>query len=322
MRSSFALLLCLGACFGGPGLPEVPPALADLEEPLDLLREPDDEAQRQALPAGGFSGLRVDDARDTLAAKLDAPAAVRVAEVVENSPAAAAGLQPDDVLLEVQVADAPPRTLQRPSEWREIELATPPGTPLVLIADRAGREVRTELRLIPRVRPAPRLVAERFREEQRVGIVLRTATEVEARRADLGPGGGAVVVGLSRMSPWRAAGVRFGDLLTAIDGLPVTHPQVVLDAVRDPDKEAVELIYLRGDTVTKVPALLTTRAGTVHQVTIPLLFSYSADRGRTAWSLLLGLLGYESTAAAWEFQFLWLLSFGGGDADQLLEVSR
>ena len=41
----------------------------------------------------------------------------------------------------------------------------------------------------------------------------------EARAAGLGPGGGAVVVGLSERSPWRAAGLRFGDLIVAaLDG--------------------------------------------------------------------------------------------------------
>ena len=103
-RAPLALLLWpfLGACslFGG-GLPQEPPALADMEEPLDLRAEPDDEAARLALPAGSFSGLYVEDARDTLAAKLAEPDAVEVARVVENSPAALAGLAPGDQVLEV-----------------------------------------------------------------------------------------------------------------------------------------------------------------------------------------------------------------------------
>ena len=108
----------LAACSGAPELPTAAPPLADLEEPLELLAEPDDEVQRRALPAGSFSGVVVDDGRDTLAAKLDSSVAVRVVRIVENSPAAAAGLQVDDVLLEAQIGEAAPIVLERPGAKR------------------------------------------------------------------------------------------------------------------------------------------------------------------------------------------------------------
>ena len=313
-------LFALAAC--GTTLPTTSPPLADIDEPLELRAEPDDEARRAQLPAGAFSGLRVDDARDTLAAKLDAPSALRIAEVVENSPAQAAGLQVDDVLLEVTVAGKSPQALQRPSEWRQLELATPPGTQLVLIVDRAGREARAELTLVPRLRPAARADGSRFREEARVGVVLRTATEVEARAANLGPGGGAVIVGLSRGSPWRSIGLQFGDLIAAVDGAPITHPDTLLAALRDPAKQAVQLAVRRGETTSTVDAPLSQRAGELTSFSLPILFSYESKRGRTDWSVVYGLLGYESTAAAWDFRLLWLITFGGGDADRLLEVDR
>ena len=313
-------LLALAAC--GTTLPTASPPLADIDEPLDLRAEPADETQRQQLPAGAFSGLRVDDARDTLAAKLDAPSALRIVEVVENSPAQAAGLQVDDVLLEVTVAGQPPKALQRPSEWRQLELDTPPNSQLVLIVDRAGREARAELTLAPRLRAAARQNTERFREEARVGVVLRTATEVEARAANLGPGGGAVIVGLSRGSPWRSVGLQFGDLITAVDGTAITHPDTLLAVLRDPGKQTVQLTVRRGDATSTLDAPLSQRAGELNSFSLPILFSYESKRGRTEWSLLYGLLGYQSTAAAWDFTLLWLISFGGGDADRLLEVDR
>ena len=178
----------------------------------------------------------------------------------------------------------------------------------------------TTLRLVQRVQPAERQPVERFREEQRVGVVLRTATEVEARAAGLGPGGGAVVVGLSRQSPWRSAGLRFGDLVTSIDGRPVAHPQDVLAALRDPDRDELRLGYVRDGRTTEVTALLSDRDRDVTEIHVPLLFSYSHERGTSETSLLLGLIAHESTAAAWRLRLLWLISFGGGDSDRLLEV--
>ena len=320
-------LCCLGACsllLGACSATDLPvqPPLADMEEPLDLLAEPDDEAERQRLPAGTFSGLTLADARDTLAAKLDEPALLRITEVIENSPADAAGLQVGDVLIEVKVGDNAARELRRPSEWRELELETPPGTSIELLVDRAGREASTKLQLTPRVRPAPRERAERWREEDHAGVVLRTATEAEARAAGLGPGGGAVIVGLSGTSPWRSAGLRFGDLLTAVDGAPVAHPQDVLAAVRRPGAETLHLEGRRGDAAFAIDAALSQRDTGLNEITVPLLFYYEADRGRSEWSVLLGIVNWRGTAAAWRFRLFWLFAIGGGDEDRLLEVDQ
>ena len=48
--------------------------------------------------------------------------------------------------------------------------------------------------------------------------------------------------------------------------------------------------------------------------------SYESDRGTSETSVLLGMFNYKSTEAAWRFRLLWLFSFGGGDADRLIEV--
>jgi hypothetical protein len=324
-HAHLTLLACLaaGACSLSPDLPFEPPPLADMEEPLDLRAEPDDEALRQRLPRGTFAGFDVDDARDTLAAKLGEPAGggmLRITRVVENSPAAAAGLEVDDVLLEATVDGGAAVALARPSDWRRIELEAPAGAEVSLLVDRAGREATTKLRLVERVRPPARQPVERYREEQRIGAVLRTATEVEARAAGLPPGGGAVVVGLSQRSPWRTVGVRFGDLIAAIDDVPVRHPQDVLLAARDPARETLRLTVRRGETTFGVAAPLTSRDQDLREVSLPLLFSYRDERGKTEWSMLLGILNYQSTEAAWRFRLLWLIGFGAGDSERLLEV--
>ncbi|MBM3974894.1 MAG: PDZ domain-containing protein [Planctomycetes bacterium] len=316
------LLLPFAACSLLPDrLPDKAPALTDMDEPLDLRAEPDDEAARAKLALGMFSGLKVADARDSLAAKLgDEDPALKVIEIVENSPAAAAGVQVDDLLLEVAVGDTGTRALTRPSEWRDVELRAEAGKPMQLTLDRGGRAVRATLTLQPRVAPLPRQATQRFREEDRVGVVFRTATEVEARAGGLAPGAGAVLVGMSRRSPWRAAGLRYGDLITAVDGATVAHPETLLQALRAPDRETVKLAYRRGDATAEVAAPLTTRAQELQKISVPLLYSYEHARSATEWSAVIGMLNYRSTKAAWRVRLLWLISFGGGDSDQLLEV--
>jgi C-terminal processing protease CtpA/Prc len=319
MRPLLILLSCLGACSLSPKLPEQSPPLANLEEPLDLRAEPDDEAERQKLPAGCFSGLYLEDARDTLASKLQDQGQLKVVQVVENSPAAAAGIQVEDLLLEAVIGTGEPISLLRPSDWRRIELQTAPGTAVQLVVDRAGREATARLVLVPRLAPPPRQPGERLREDQRVGVVFRTATEVEARAAELPPGAGAVVVGLAANSPWRTAGLRFGDLLTHCNGAPIRHPQDLLQAIQRADAP-LRLAYRRQGSTAEVEAATSRRAQELREISLPLLFHYEYDRKATEWSCLLGIFHYRSTTAAWRFRFLWLMGFGGGDADRLLEV--
>ncbi|MCB9877659.1 MAG: PDZ domain-containing protein [Planctomycetes bacterium] len=319
-RATLALHAVLAGACSLTKLPEEPPALSDMQEPLDLRHEPEDEAARAAMPAGTFSGLTMADARDTIAARLGEPGSLTIAAVVENSPADQAGLRVGDLVLEVQVGREQPRELRRPSEWRQLELASEPGAKVVLLVDRAGREARAELTLVPRAHPAVRQPGETYREENRVGVVFRTATEVEARSAGLGPGGGVVLIGMSAKSPWRAAGLQYRDLIVAVDDLPLLHPQDLLATLLDSTRERVRLTFDRDGARHQVTAQLSARAHEMSEVSIPLLFSYEAGRGKSEWSLLMGLLGYESTKAAWRFTLLWLIGFGGGDADTLLET--
>ena len=317
--------LALGACqmiLAGPEhLPQESPPLAGMEEPLNLQAEPQDEPAREALPAGAFSGVYVGDSRASLDALLDAPAGVRVERVVENSPGDAAGLEEGDLLLSVVAPDGKESGLSWPSDWRALELAQAPGTQIEVVYDRAGAELRTKLALVPRVHPPERAASIRLREETRVGVVLRSATEVEARAAGLAPGAGAVVVGLAAESPWRAAGVKFEDLILAVDGVPVAHPQVVLDVVRGAEPGAkLHLAIARGAERLELEAPVSKRHTETSHVTIPILYHYERERGASETSILLGLIRVRKTPAAWDARLLWFISFGGGDADKLEKV--
>ncbi len=307
------------ACVSDP-LPRKSPPLAGMEEPLVWMDEPDDEAQRRALAPGAFTGLVVGDARTSLDQMLEAPQGLMVTNVVENSPAAGAGLTVGDLLLEAR-SKGETLALAWPADWRRLELECEPGASLFVLVDRAGAEREFELQTVARVAPAARGVGARFREDQRVGLVVRTATEVEARAAALGPGGGAVVVGLTRESPWRAVGIGYGDLIRAVDGVEVSHPQVLLDRVRAaPQRSSVALEIVRAGRVIAVDAPLSRRETQVGHVRIPLLYSFSRERDQREHSVLLGAVRWRSTPAAWDLRLLWLLSFGGGDATRLERV--
>ncbi|MEE9392751.1 MAG: PDZ domain-containing protein [Planctomycetota bacterium] len=303
-------------------LPEALPPLADMEEPLELMNEPDDEAKRQDLALGGFTGAYVGSGESTLDELVEGSDGVSVERIVENSPAAIAGLEVGDLILEAKgPRDEEAREMHYPSDWRALELESKSGEVLEVLYDRAGLEEEAKLSVVKRLNPAERKDAERFREEKKVGVVFRTATEVEARAAQLGPGAGAVVVGLAKGSPWRAVGLQFGDLLTEVDDKPVAHPQVVLDAISAAEPgDRIELVVWRTQRSFDVKAPVSARDSEFNEFSIPLIFSYESGRDRSETSLLWGLFGYESTPAAWRTKLLWFITFGGGEADELEEI--
>jgi len=322
-RSSLLILALagLGAC-AASSLPKESPALAAMEEPTALLTEPQDELERAALDPGSFSGIEVSDARASLDALLEVPEGLAVARVVENSPAAQAGIGEGDLLYSVRVLpEGPPRELAWPSEWREVELNTPPGTEIEVSLDRAGAIKTARMSLVARVRPAERIAVVRLREEQRAGVVVRAPTEVEARGAGLSPGAGAVVVGLSGDSPWRKSDVRFEDLIVAVDGEPLSAPDVLIERIRGADDGArLKLELLRGGQRLEQSVRLSRRARDFSQISIPLIFSYEYARHESETSALLGLFKLRRTSVAWSLRLFWLFTMSGGDADRLEEV--
>ncbi|MEQ8764929.1 MAG: hypothetical protein RL885_13440 [Planctomycetota bacterium] len=300
-------------------LPKSLSPLRDLEQPLELFEEPGDEAERLALPLGSFTGIQVVSAGESLEDLTAGGLGVRVDAIVENSPGDAAGLTPGDLLYEATIEGGTPREIEAPSNWRQVELEAPPGRPLRLLIDRAGLETEVAVTPVARVRAPEREEAERFTEEARVGVVLRTATEVEARGAGLGPGGGAVIVGLARSSPWRTAGLGYRDLIVSVDGRSVSHPQVVLDAIRSAE-EPLDMVVVRSGERLEVDAPISERESHLTELSIPLIFSYTSDLETTEVSLPLGLIHWSETEAAWRLRLLWLIGIGGGEKDVLEEV--
>ncbi len=317
--------LCLALLAGGcnslvpRSLPDDPPPLRDMEISLADAEEPMDEEARLALDYGSFTGIDLGSPPRRRRGEEPEPGLV-VSHVVENSPADAAGIMADDLLIAVIRQDGSEEEIFWPSQWHELEIETEPGTRIHVIFDRAGLPGEARITPVPRVHARNRRKLERYREAEHIGVVLRTATEAEARSIGLGPGGGAVLIGMSERSPWRKAGLVFGDLIVTVNEVTVDHPQVVLDQVREGSDTTLEVTYLRKGRMTTITTARSERESEVHRISIPLLFSYEQDRGDTEWSVLLGLLGYESTPAAYDWQLLWLIRFGGGDADLLEEV--
>ncbi len=315
------LLLSLAVLAGCGSLPRKAPPLTDMEEPPQFFEVPDDEGARQELPKGSFTGIYVEDSRKDLDALVgEEPEGVSIGRIIENSPGDIAGLWTGDLLFEVETADGLVE-LAWPSDWRKVELEAEPGSTLTVFFDRAGVEGEAQIAVVQRVRAPGRQKVERYREEGRLGVVLRTATEVEARAADLAPGAGAVVVGLSARSPLRRQGIVYGDLVRSVGGREVAHPQVFLEEVRGASGTLAVEVVRAGERFT-VDVPLSARDGVTREVFLPPLYWYTFDGEEADTDILFGFLGWSSTPAGWEFQLFWFFWFSGGDGDVLEEVDH
>ncbi len=319
----FPFVIC--SSFGCGMLQSEVPTQADPLTEMDISRErlalPKDDDERLKLPPGVFTGIEVNDSRQTLEAQLDAPEGVLVARVVENSPAVAAGIAEGDILLKASVNGTTPTPLHWPSDWYKLEQITPLDAKIHVLFDRAGRSGETDIEPVRRLAPPRRLEAATFREEAKVGVVVRNASEVEAHKVGLARGEGCVVVGLASSSPWRKAGLVFGDVIMDINGEPVPNPQALLTMINHLNPgDDVRIGVFRDDHKVTLDTSVSRRKKQTTEFNIPLLFSYENNGGIQKTSVLLGLYGNRETAVASRVTLLWVIHYTVGDATRLEEV--
>jgi len=284
---------------------------------------PQDEEKRQKLPLGVFTGIEVGDSRQTLEDRLEAPEGVLVTRVIENSPAVTAGIRAGDILLEASIDDNDPAALSWPSDWYKIEQIAVPESSVGVLYDRAGRDFETNISPAKRISRPQRLEGNRFREEAKVGIIVRNASEVEANQAGLARGEGCVVVGLARTSPWRKAGVLFGDIVTGINDAPIKNPQELLATINTLKKgDGVCIVVFRDDKEVSLNTTVSQRERETAEFKIPLIYSYENRRGIRKTSAMFGLFKARKTAVASKYTLFWLISYAVGDANRLEETKQ
>ena len=308
---------------GCSSLPTQAAPLENMEVSRAIYEMPQDEEQRKELPLGVFTGIEVGDSRLTLEEQLEAPEGVLVTGIVENSPGAAADIREGDIILEASIDDNSATLLQWPSDWFKMEQTTQPGSTIHILYDRAGREFRTEIKPAKRISPPSRLSGEIFREEAKVGIIVRNASEVEAERAGLTRGEGCVVTGLARTSPWRQAGVLFGDIIIEINDKIIKNPQELLITINGLEKnDNVKIVVFREDKKIKLNTTVSKRQRETKKLNIPFIFSYDNKRGIEENSVLLGIFNVRKTKVASEYRLFWLINYTVGDSTRLEEVKQ
>lgn len=259
-----------------------------------------------ALAQPGFIGAKVTENADTLE-EVGSHRGVKVLAVVENSPAAAIGLRPGDVIL--TLAGAP---IDWPDAWTRAEAGAKPGEELPLEIRRDDEVLALALVPVARVGPPPPAPpAETLVEDRRAGVTLRTLADAERGR-------GVLIAELRPDSPWRAAGVQSGDVLAAIDGQTVHAPRQVLNRIQGaPEGARWKLRLVRAGNPLVAGVRLSAREKRLSSFYVPFLVHYEEDR---EFSCLFHLVKTTRQGDARTWRFLFLFRFTIGERDVIREV--
>ena len=207
----------------------------------------------------GWLGVYIQDVNRDLAESfgMDTPRGALVAQVIPDGPAAKAGVQVGDVIVEFDG-----RAVDHSAALPPMVGVTPAGTDAQLKVIRNGKteklsvkieelaEPETQAQVEPQAPKAPGL-------NKRLGIAV-TAPSPEQREAlDLGEGG--VIVGQVAAGPAREVGVREGDAIVMIDGQRIKNVEHFKELVEQlqPGRTVAALIHRRSGPVflpLKIPA--------------------------------------------------------------------
>ncbi|NCA73190.1 MAG: PDZ domain-containing protein, partial [Sphingobacteriia bacterium] len=173
------------------------------------------------------------------------PRGALVAQVLPDSPAATAGLQPGDVILSYNGRDVPTSSSLPP-----LVGATPVGESAGLVVLRRGERIELTIK-IQELPEDDQLAAEPGQtdkpEANRLGVVVRDLTPEMRRQFEIEQGG--VLIESVDQGPAASAGLSAGDVILMLDNQPVGNLadfERILGAI-EPGRATAVLVQ-RGDT--------------------------------------------------------------------------
>jgi len=250
----------------------------------ELTSELQDKLQNQASlfassdEGSGWLGVEIDEVTTEKAHNLNLPATrgAIVAEVEPNSPAAKAGLKPNDVILEYD-GQAVEGTVQ----FRRLIRETPPGRTVELTISRDGHTQNLSVELADRNAYYEKRMEGRMRDLEKPfafstpnfdfhmmgpeALLMDTRTPILGINAEdvsgqLGayfgaPGNSGVLVREVRSgTPAEKAGLKAGDVIIKVDGKPVKSLAELREQLRDKsDQKTVSLAVLRKGSELNIP---------------------------------------------------------------------
>jgi serine protease Do len=216
--------------------------------PIDIASRVKDQIVATGKVEHARLGVTVQEINQTLADsfKLDRPEGALVASVQKGSPAAAAGVQPGDV-----IRKANGQAVVASGDLPAIIAQSKPGDRIPLEVWRQGGSVQLAAQLANASEKVAKADSGSDKSAQggKLGLSLRPLQPDEARQAGI-TGGGLVVEDVS--GPAERAGVQPGDVVLAVNGTPARSIEQVREVVAKANK-SVALLVQRGEDKIFVP---------------------------------------------------------------------
>ncbi len=281
-------------------------------------------AAGEKAEGGSFLGVDTQSNSNVLDDE-NAEQGITITRVVENSPAAGAGLLPGDVLLEANGV-----SLGHPDTLADLIDGLAPGAPIKLRLERARHPMELEARTVARIAVPPPVESAApsdadtgtLLERRRLGFEFRSAAPELLEELGLSRRFGVEVQRVAERSPLREAGVEAGDLLLEVDGEPIPSAAELL-AFLDKQRTARTLrlgVFERDKGRREVDVALHAPEFRVRKLRIPLLFSLERKPEVSEYSALLGLFKWTRFETGTRVRLFYLLAFETGSNDELIEV--
>jgi serine protease Do len=223
--------------------------------PINMARSVADQLRRTGRVVRGYLGFYAQDVTPEIAKSLGLQRAqgAIITQVERGSPADQAGLQPGDVILEMNG-----NPIENYTEFRTAVAAMRPGTTVQLLVWRDGRTFERNVTLGERPaepgqaqhQPQPQ---QRTPQEARrgLGLEVQNLTRSLAQRFGYQPGEGVIVTAVTPEGPAQTAGIRPGDLIISVNRQPTPSVDRFATAVRGARKSGQVLLLIKRGTASR-----------------------------------------------------------------------
>jgi serine protease Do len=219
--------------------------------PVNMARTVADQLRKTGRVVRGYMGFYGEDVTPEMTPSLGLQRAqgAIIAQVERGSPAAEAGLQPGDVVLEMNG-----KPIESYDAFRNAIAALRPGTAVQLLVWRDGKTFEQTVTLgerpaepgqarQPQRQPSSPQTPQEAR--QSLGIEVQNLTRNLAQRFGYQPGEGVIVTAVTPEGPAGTAGIRPGDLIVSVNRQPVPSVERLAAAIRAARKSGQALLLIR-----------------------------------------------------------------------------